>query len=151
MMITGSQSHGWPAARVVTGAGRERAGRGKHPESAAKEVVDVRSRAVARSRRVDEPVSVFNQDDSTRFLPLSEVAQVLAVTDTQVYALVRSGSLKAVKLGGRGKWRVERSELESFIARMYDETERFIAEHPFGRAELDDAELGASPERADLD
>lgn len=77
-------------------------------------------------------------DDGGRFLPLSEVAQILAVTDTQVYALVRSGSLKAIKLGGRGKWRVERSELESFIDRMYDETEQFIAEHPFGRAELDD-------------
>ena len=98
----------------------------------------------------DEPVSVFNQDDSPRFLPLSEVAQILAVTDTQVYALVRSGTLKAVKLGGRGKWRVERSELESFIARMYDETERFIADHPFGRAELD-AELGATSGRSDLD
>lgn len=86
-------------------------------------------------------MSVVNPEEGPRFLALSEVAQVLAVTDTQVYALVRSGSLKAIKLGGRGRWRVERSELESFIARMYDQTEQFIAEHPFGRAELDEAGL----------
>ena len=76
--------------------------------------------------------------EAGRFLPLSEVAQILAVSDTQVYALVRSGALKAIKLGGRGRWRVERSELESFIGRMYDETEQFISEHPFGRAEEDE-------------
>ncbi len=86
-------------------------------------------------------MSVVNQDDGPRFLALSEVAQILAVTDTQVYALVRSGSLKALKLGGRGRWRVERSELESYIARMYDQTEQFIAAHPFGRGELDDSGL----------
>lgn len=89
--------------------------------------------------------------DGPRFLGLSEVAQILAVTDTQVYALVRSGALKAIKLGGRGRWRVERSALEDFIARMYDETQQFIADHPFGRADLDDAEIGVSAGRDELD
>lgn len=94
-------------------------------------------------------MSVSGQEDS-RFLALSEVAQILAVTDTQVYALVRSGSLKAIKLGGRGRWRVERAALEAFIGRMYDETQQFIAEHPFGRGEMDEADAGSSS-RADVD
>ncbi len=29
----------------------------------------------------------------------------------------------AVKIGGRGHWRVERSELEAYIARLYGETQ----------------------------
>ncbi len=96
-------------------------------------------------------MSVTGQEDS-RFLALSEVAQILAVTDTQVYALVRSGSLKAIKLGGRGRWRVERAALEAFIGRMYDETEQFIAEHPFGRGEdADDADVAVTAAAADLD
>ena len=67
-----------------------------------------------------------------RFLPLAEVAEVLGVSGSQVYSLVRTGQLKAIKIGGRGQWRVERGELEKFIQRMYDETKEFVATHPFG-------------------
>jgi hypothetical protein len=35
---------------------------------------------------------------------------------------VRSGDLPAIKIGGRGQWRVEATELENYIARMYDDT-----------------------------
>ena len=31
---------------------------------------------------------------------------------------------RALKLGGRGQWRVETSELEAFIERMYAETQQ---------------------------
>lgn len=79
-------------------------------------------------------------DDGPRFLQLADVAQVLAVSDTQVYALVRSGELRAIKLGGRGRWRVERTELQAYIDRMYDQTRAFIDAHPFTRGELDPAE-----------
>lgn len=78
--------------------------------------------------------------EGPRFLQLSDVAQVLSVSDTQVYALVRSGDLRAIKLGGRGRWRVERTELQSYIDRMYDQTRAFIDAHPFSRAELDAVE-----------
>jgi excisionase family DNA binding protein len=47
-----------------------------------------------------------------RFLTLSEVAEVLNTSSAQVYALVRRGELKAIKIGGRGQWRVETSKLE---------------------------------------
>jgi excisionase family DNA binding protein len=70
-----------------------------------------------------------------RFLTLSDVAEVLNISASQTYALVRNNELKAIKIGGRGQWRVEREQLESYIARMYNQTERFIAEHPFVEVE----------------
>lgn len=73
-----------------------------------------------------------------RFLQLSEVSEVLNISSAQAYALVRSGELPAIKVGGRGQWRVETSELESYIARMYTETRQFVAAHPFGAAGAED-------------
>jgi excisionase family DNA binding protein len=49
-----------------------------------------------------------------RFLTLTDVAEVLNTSSAQVYALVRRKELKAIKIGGRGQWRVEDSELEAF-------------------------------------
>ena len=40
-----------------------------------------------------------------RFLQLSDVAAELSVSDSQVYHMVRSGELPAIKVGGRGQWR----------------------------------------------
>lgn len=57
-----------------------------------------------------------------RFLTLTDVAETLNVSLSQVKALVRSGELPGIKLGGRGVWRVESSELEAYIQRMYDQT-----------------------------
>jgi excisionase family DNA binding protein len=70
-----------------------------------------------------------------RFLTLSDVAEVLNISASQTYALVRSGALPAIKIGGRGQWRVEREQLEAYIERMYDETRRFVEAHPLGRDE----------------
>lgn len=70
-----------------------------------------------------------------RFLTLSDVADVLNISASQTYALVRSGALPAIKIGGRGQWRVEREQLEGYINRMYDETRRFVETHPLGRDE----------------
>lgn len=44
--------------------------------------------------------------------PLDQVAEELATSRAQIYALVRWGDLAAVKIGGRRHWRVERSVLE---------------------------------------
>ena len=73
-----------------------------------------------------------------RFLTLTDVAEVLNTSSAQVYALVRRKELKAIKIGGRGQWRVEASELEAFIQRMYDQTDTFIDEHPFEEADQGD-------------
>jgi excisionase family DNA binding protein len=72
---------------------------------------------------------------SDRFLTLADVADVLNISASQTYALVRSGELEAIKIGGRGQWRVERDKLESYIARMYDETRLFVDAHPFSETE----------------
>ena len=72
---------------------------------------------------------------SPRFLQLADVAEILNISAAQAYALVRSGELPAIKVGGRGQWRVEADELESYIRRAYEETRAFVAEHPFGRAD----------------
>ena len=60
---------------------------------------------------------------SPRFLTLTDVAEVLNTSVAQVYALVRRGELPAIKLGGRGQWRVEASRLEDYIAQLYRETD----------------------------
>jgi len=67
-----------------------------------------------------------------RFIQLSDVSEILDISSTQAYALVRSGELKAIKVGGRGQWRVEVTELDSYIQRMYSETKTFVESHPFG-------------------
>ncbi|MGB0099027.1 MAG: helix-turn-helix domain-containing protein [Nocardioides sp.] len=72
---------------------------------------------------------------SPRFLTLADVAEVLNTSSAQVYALVRRGELKAIKIGGRGQWRVESAQLEEFITRMYDETQTFVDEHPYVESE----------------
>lgn len=61
-------------------------------------------------------------DMTSRFLMLADVTEVLNISSTQAYALVRSGELLAIQVGGRGQWRVEASELEAYIQRRYAET-----------------------------
>ncbi len=73
-----------------------------------------------------------------RFLQLADVAEVLNISGAQVYALVRRQDLKAIKIGGRGQWRVEASELEAYIQRAYADADQFVREHPF-------VEGGAAP------
>lgn len=66
-----------------------------------------------------------------RFLTLDDVADELAMSRAQVYALVRRKELVAVKIGGRGQWRVERAKLEEYVERLYRETRAWIDTHPF--------------------
>ncbi|MDG4833073.1 helix-turn-helix domain-containing protein [Solwaraspora sp. WMMD1047] len=72
-----------------------------------------------------------------RFLQLSEVANELNVSDSQVYHMVRSGELPAIKIGGRGQWRVERARLEEYIQHKYAETAQWVRENPLADREPD--------------
>lgn len=67
---------------------------------------------------------------SSRFLTLADVAETLNISASQAYALVRSGELPAIKIGGRGQWRIETAELEQYIQRMYAQTKDFISRPP---------------------
>jgi excisionase family DNA binding protein len=62
-----------------------------------------------------------------RLLTLEDVATYLRVSKPQAYALVRSGDLPAIKIGGRGVWRVDRHKLDDYIERMGKETSRWLA------------------------
>jgi excisionase family DNA binding protein len=64
--------------------------------------------------------------EAPRFLTLNDVADVLNTSLAQVTALVQRGEIRAIKIGGRGQWRVEQVELERFIERMYAETEAHL-------------------------
>lgn len=78
-----------------------------------------------------------------RFLQLADVADVLNISGSQAYALVRTGELPAIKVGGRGQWRVESSVLEDYIQRCYSQTRAFVEAHPLGRD--GNGELGDAP------
>lgn len=67
---------------------------------------------------------------SDRFLTLADVADVLNISMSQTYALVRSGDLKGIQIGGRGQWRVERSKLEEYIADAYQRTAANLTDLP---------------------
>ncbi len=83
---------------------------------------------VGGRRRSDEGTLALD----ARFLLLSDVADVLNISVAQAYALVRSGDLPAIKVGGRGQWRVERKQLEAYIERAYADTRRFVDAHRLG-------------------
>jgi excisionase family DNA binding protein len=55
-------------------------------------------------------------------MTLPQVCEDLAITQSQAYALVRSGELPAIQIGGRGQWRVERRILDEYIAAAYEKT-----------------------------
>ncbi len=72
-----------------------------------------------------------------RFLTLADVGEVLNISSSQTYALVRSGELPAIQIGGRGQWRVESHILEEFIARAYQKSAAAVRESSFGHARED--------------
>ena len=54
-----------------------------------------------------------------RFLTLDDVAEILNVSWSQAYALVRRKELIAIQIGGRGQGGVEVDELERFTQQKY--------------------------------
>lgn len=67
---------------------------------------------------------------SERFLTLADVSEILNISASQTYALVRSGELVGIKIGGRGQWRVERDRLEQYIDQAYRRTAASLADLP---------------------
>jgi len=62
-----------------------------------------------------------------RFLKLTDVAEELNISQAQAYALVRSGELPAIQVGGRGQWRVGADVFEEYIADAYRRTRDMVA------------------------
>jgi excisionase family DNA binding protein len=72
-----------------------------------------------------------------RFLTLEDVATYLSVSVPQVYALVRSGDLPAIKIGGRGVWRVAKEQLEAYVERLHEDTRAWTTKHPLLQTDKD--------------
>lgn len=71
-----------------------------------------------------------NPNSTSRFLTIEQVAAELNITASQTLKLLRRGSLPGVKVGGRGQWRVERTQLEAWIEESRNRTRTYVAEHP---------------------
>jgi excisionase family DNA binding protein len=68
-----------------------------------------------------EANGMTSDDLPAPLLKPADVARVLNVTVTQVYTLMRSGDLPALKIGKKGVWRVSRETLEAFLAGLETE------------------------------
>lgn len=69
-----------------------------------------------------------------KFMPLEGVQEILSISRSQAYALVRSGELRAIQVGGRNQWRVSESELEAYIEHAYASTAKELGISPPPRA-----------------
>jgi excisionase family DNA binding protein len=64
----------------------------------------------------EDPNAPMTDDLPPPLLKPADVAQVLNVTVTQVYTLMRSGELPALKIGKKGVWRISRDTLDEYLA-----------------------------------
>jgi excisionase family DNA binding protein len=72
-----------------------------------------------------------------RFFQLADVAEMLSISPRQAYALVNSGELPAIRVGGRGQWRIEDREIEDYIQRKYAETRQMVQSRPVAADDAD--------------
>jgi excisionase family DNA binding protein len=76
-----------------------------------------------RTQSAPEGANITMTDDlPPPLLKPADVARVLNVTVTQVYALMRGGELPALKIGKKGVWRVSREALEAYLAELEAES-----------------------------
>lgn len=79
-----------------------------------------------------------DQPTKRRFLTVEQAAEELNVKSSLIRGLISSGELRAIKIGGRGLWRIGLQDLEDYIAEAYRRTAAHIAAGDL----LDDAESG---------
>ena len=61
------------------------------------------------------------------FLTISQAADELNVSQSQIRAMISSGDLRALQVGGRCVWRIGRQDIEDYIAGAYRRTAERIA------------------------
>lgn len=62
-----------------------------------------------------------------RFLTIEQVAEELNVSVSQIRALLKSGELRGIQVGGRHVWRIAASDVEDYITEAYRLTAERIA------------------------
>ena len=89
------------------------------------------TRQDAHRGEVDNRLMIHNGPGESigRFLTVADAAEVLAVDVETVHELILSGELPAIRVGERGPWRVERTQLELWIGDQYEATRRRSAWH----------------------
>jgi excisionase family DNA binding protein len=63
----------------------------------------------------------------SQLLTLSQVREILNVGMPTLYALLSSGELRGLQLGGRRMWRVSEDDLADYLECAYQETQDRIA------------------------
>ena len=76
----------------------------------------------------DRPGRLDRRSTVQRFLTLTDVAETLNISGQAARALVRSGELQAIQVGGRGQWRIEVSWLEDYVERQKEVTRARVRE-----------------------
>ena len=62
-----------------------------------------------------------------RFLTVEQVAEELNVSVSQIRALLKSGELRGIQIGGRSVWRIAAADVEDYITEAYRRTAERIA------------------------
>lgn len=62
-----------------------------------------------------------------RFLTVEQVAEELNVSVSQIRALLKSGELRGIQVGGRNVWRIGAADVEEYITEAYRRTAERIA------------------------
>ena len=86
-------------------------------------------------------------ENFARFLTIADTAEVLNVSVSHAYSLVRSGELPAIRIGSRGQWRIEKDVLESYIDAKYEEVRRSNLWNQSDYANVTDFALGETHNR----
>lgn len=86
-------------------------------------------------RNLQSPKRKLTHVAQQRFITLTDVAEILGISGVQARALVTSGELRAIQVGGRGQWRIEQDVLEQYIQERYRATEKALEEKNRKKAE----------------
>ncbi|WP_307105952.1 helix-turn-helix domain-containing protein [Arthrobacter globiformis] len=62
-----------------------------------------------------------------RFLTIEQVAEELNVGVPSIRALLKTGELRGIQIGGRGLWRISRQDVDDYIGGAYSKTAERIA------------------------
>jgi excisionase family DNA binding protein len=76
----------------------------------------------------------------SQLLTLSQVREILNVGMPALYALLSSGELRGLQIGGRRMWRVSEDDLADYLERAYQETQERIAAGTIKAEALEDEE-----------
>lgn len=64
----------------------------------------------------------MTEEPKRRFLTIEQVAEELNVGAPSIRALLKTGELRGIQVGGRGMWRIARQDVEAYIEAAYQKS-----------------------------